>query len=111
MILHEASVPFGGKVTDIVTEEFTCVVSTAKEGVFKGLSTMVAEVQGGQGRPCAKIIYAGSTRKRDRLQFHEVLVGGLDEAGENGVPLREAIDSVVTELKSRGVVTQAINFA
>ena len=82
MILHEASVPFGGKVTDIVTGEFKCVVSTAKEGVFKGLSTMVADVQAGEGRPCAKIVYARSTRKRERLQFHEIFVAGLDEAGE-----------------------------
>ena len=111
MILQEASVPFGGKVTDIVTDEFKCVVSTAKEGVFKGLSTMVAEVQGGEGRPCAKIIYAGSTRKWERLQFHDILVAGIDEAGENGFPLRDAIDSVVTELKSRGVVTEAISLA
>lgn len=111
MILHEASVPFGGKVTDIVTDEFKCVVSTAKEGVLEGLSTMVAEVQAGGGRPCAKIIYARSTRKADRLQFHEALVAGIDEAGENGFPLREAIESVVTDLKSRGVVTEAINLA
>ncbi len=111
MILHEASAPFGGKVTDIVTQEFKCVVTTAKEGIFKGLSTMVAEVQGGQGRPCAKIIYAASTRKKDRLQFHTAIVVGIDEAGDNGLSLREAIDSVVTELKSRGAVSEAINLA
>ena len=111
MILHEASVPFGGRVTDIATDEFTCVVSTAKEGLFKGLSTMVADVQAEGGRPCAKIVYARSTRKSDRLQYHEFLVGVLDDAGEQGFSLREAIDGVITELKSRGVVTEAMNLA
>ena len=72
---------------------------------------MVADVQAGGGRPCAKIVYARSTRKRDRLQYHEFLVAVLDEAGEQGCSLRETIDGVVTELKSRGVVTEAINLA
>lgn len=111
MILQESPAPFGGKVTDIVTDGFKCVISTAKEGLFKSLSTMVAEVKENGGRPCAKIIYTPSIRKKERLQFHKLLVVGINESGENGFSLRGAIDIVVTELKKRGAIAEAINLA
>ena len=77
MIIHEDTAPFGGRVTDINTSKFTCVVTTAKEGIFKGLSTMVAKVDDIFGsRHCAKIIYTSSARKKDR-SFMTLLRWGL----------------------------------
>ena len=40
MILQERNVPpFGGRVTDIDNKTFLCVVTTAKNSLFEGLST------------------------------------------------------------------------
>lgn len=112
MIIHEDTAPFGGRVSDIVTVSFKCVVSTAKEGIFKGLSTMVAEVDDdGGGRPCAKIIYTDASKKADRQGFHRAIAVGLDEMGEKGCSLCEAIEIVGEELKERGVVSEVMNLA
>lgn len=112
MILHEGTAPFGGLVTDIINDKFKCVVTTAKEGIFKGLSTMIIEVDDFIGtRPCAKIIYSNTLHKEDRKRFHRIISIGIDEAGENGATLFTSLQVVIGNLKDRGVVSEFINLS
>ncbi len=106
MIVHEASTPFGGRIAEIVTDEFTCVVTTAKEGFFKGLSTTVTEVRHEQGHPFAKFQYAKSIPKTGRLHCHDGIVTRTDGAGECGRSLSEAVSDLAFELKSGGAVAE-----
>jgi hypothetical protein len=62
-------------------------------------------------RPCGKIIYSSSLRTDDRLQFHDILVKVLDEAGEAGSSLGEALDGIFEEFRKRGIATETINIA
>jgi len=41
MIIQERKALFGGRTTDIDTEKFICVVTTAKESLMEGLSTII----------------------------------------------------------------------
>ena len=41
MIIQERKALFGGRTTDIDTEKFICVVTTAKESLMAGLSTII----------------------------------------------------------------------
>jgi|TARA_B100001971_G_C17889495_1_gene382235 hypothetical protein len=41
MISRNIDVSFSGKVANIETQSFACVISTAKEGILKGLSTVI----------------------------------------------------------------------
>jgi hypothetical protein len=102
---------FGAKAAVIITDSFTATVSTAKAGIFKGLETMIIEGRWPSGRPCGKIVYVSSSRKSDRHQFHDLIVVGLNEAGEEGHDLEFALQSVIDFLKSKGIVSEAINLA
>jgi hypothetical protein len=107
-IIAEQTAPFGGRVTDIGNESFLCVVTTAKEGLFKGLTTMVYDKT---RRPCAKLFYAKSTGKKDRQRFHTLVAQLIDAGGEKGVRLEEALDTAIKTLRDRGILVDAINLA
>jgi hypothetical protein len=86
MIVHRSHI-FGGKTARIHTPSFKCMVSTAKEGLFKKQSTMILEGdmlhdRAADWRPCGKLFYASSLRSKDRLQFHDAIVELLDQLGE-----------------------------
>ncbi|MBW8036432.1 MAG: hypothetical protein FVQ79_12600 [Planctomycetes bacterium] len=89
-----------GKVAYImpfmINSHFT--ISTEKEGLFKGLSTMIWEGGPRNAIPLILIKYADWTRKADRLWCHDLLVQNLDEAGENvsdfDVAFEKAVDTV-----------------
>ena len=108
MIVAEQKAPFGGKVTDIIADSFACVVTTAKEGVLKGLTTMVFDET---GRPCAKLSYPDATGKKDRQRFHTLVSEMIDAGAEKGLPLQDALDEVITVLRDRGVLAHGINLA
>jgi len=93
---------FGSKVARIHNKSFQCCVSTAKEGLFQKLSTIILEPKlgntvgaGAAGlRLCGKIIYPPALRKSDRLQLHDTLAKTLDASGEEGCTLEEALDRI-----------------
>lgn len=107
-ILAEQRVSFGGRVTDILNVSFVCVVTTAKEGFFKGLTTVVYDET---RRPCVKLFYAGSTGKRDRQMFHDLVSQIIDSAGEKGLSLQDAVDEAIAVLTDRGVLADGVNLA
>ncbi|MHA1942307.1 MAG: hypothetical protein ACXACY_25420 [Candidatus Hodarchaeales archaeon] len=109
MIISENKGPFGAKVSIVSNDLFTATISTAKEGLFKGLSTMVIDGRYPSGRPCAKITYTQSSRKKDRIQFHNLVVAGIDGGGDEGKELGECIQLVINYLKDKGVITEGIN--
>jgi hypothetical protein len=73
----------GGQVTAISGANGAYVVSTAKEGVFSGLSTMIFESATppvGDRKLLAKLIYTKSLTKNDIRELHKELVEKLDAA-------------------------------
>ncbi len=102
---------FGGRITEIITAGFHATVSTAKEGFFEGLSTIVIEGAGLRGRQCAKIIYVPHTSKSNRQLFHDLIVGELDEKGMDGYDLFAALQSIKQLFEERGIIIEFINLA
>ena len=102
---------FGSKVARIQNKSFQCCVSTAKEGLFQKHSTIILEPKIGNTvgagaaelRPCGKVIYPPALRGSDRLQFHDVVVKTLDELGDEGCTLEEALEQIFADLKRRGI--------
>ena len=114
MVISNVKNPFG-KIATIHTSSFKCVISTAKEGLFKKQSTVIIEGDYFQDKansfPCAKLIYTPSLKSRDRLKIHDGLADQIDELGEQGSSLKSAIDMCFRELKDKGIVVEAINSA
>ncbi len=115
MIVSNRKHAFGSKAATIHTDAFKCMVSTAKEGLLKPLSTMIVEGDMSNDpancRACGKIIYASSLRSQERIQLHDIVAKMLDDLGNEGISMNEALEVVFEELKKRGVVTEAINVA
>jgi len=110
---------FGSKVARIHNKSFQCCVSTAKEGLFQKQSTIILELKidntvgaGAAGlRPCGKVIYSSTLRKSDRFQFHDAIAKTLDELGEEGCTLEEALEQIFADLKRRGIAVETMNLA
>lgn len=109
MITHEAAAPFGARVTDIQTPQFNCVITTAKESIFQGLSTMVVLVDSNRSPvPVAKIIYQNSVPKKDRQMLHHEISESINKHGEDGYHIAEAIHMVFAEMKLKKNVKECI---
>ncbi len=110
---------FGSKVARIHNKSFQCCVSTAKEGLFLRQSTVILEPKIGNTvgaaaaglRPCGKVIYSPALRTSDRFQFHDVIAKTLDELGEEGCTLEQALEQIFADLKRRGIAVETMNFA
>ncbi len=111
MIVQNEQYPFGTRITKLETSSFNCMVSTAKEGVLKPLSTVIIEDYKGNQRPCAKVIWAPIMRKSDIQQAHEVLVIEINKLGETGISLGRALEIMFDLFKERGAISEALNFA
>ena len=115
MIAFTKDMPFGGRAAFIQTSMFHCGVSTAKDGIFKPRVTMITAdaVAVGEGRisgrPVTKFIYSKSLRSADYLTMHDAIVKGLNEMGQGGVSLPQAVASVADTLKKTGAVTECLN--
>lgn len=108
-VVSDLTYPLGGKVTVLETEGYTVTVSTAKEGLFKGLSTIVIDgVNLSSGSPCAKVLYNKSIRKADRRLFHDMIVVGLEGAALEGHDLANALRIVLSGMKKQGVIKGAV---
>jgi hypothetical protein len=112
MILREYALSFGGRETDILSSNFKCIVTTAKTSIFKGLSTIVAEGDFAfGGAPRAKITYSRGVSSHERREVHDLIVARIDNAGEQGYSLRQAIQNVSKELQNNKVVLRLIHLS
>lgn len=105
-----------GKCGRIKTDSYSCIVSTAKEGVAKPMSTMILEGNPygthNQTRSVGKIIYTDSLKRKEILQFHDALVNYLGETGDKfSQKLGDALEAVFDDFKKRGIAKEAINVA
>lgn len=113
MIIQNSKGLFGSKIAIIKNhaEEFF-TISTAKESLMDGLSTMIMEGKYPTMRPCVKIIYTKSLKKVDRQGLHDVITETLDNIlSEDGKSLYDAIDTIGEEYKKRGIIDELINVA
>ena len=110
-ILVNKKRPFGSKVSIVETDSFIVTISTAKEGIFKGLSTMITDGLYPTGRACAKLIYTPSLLKKDRIKLHDLITETLNELGDDDYDLKTSIQAIIDNLKEKGVISEAINIA
>lgn len=83
MITFDRTDMFGSQVTAVSGTNGAYVVSTAKEGIFSGLSTMIFESEAppvGGRKLLAKLIYNKSLDKTNRKKLHKELVEMLNAA-------------------------------
>lgn len=98
MITFDRTDFFGSQATAISGSNGAYVVSTAKEGILSGLSTMIFESAAppvGDRKLLAKFIYASSLSKSDRKKLHNELVEILDTA----IDSREMHEMVISRIK------------
>ena len=91
--------PFGTIITSMRTGEVDFSISTAKEGVFKGLTTCV---QIPTRNVAAKIFYMPSMNKKAIHLVHEALVNSIEEGLNVGYPLVTIIDVALRKIKEDG---------
>lgn len=113
MIIQNSKGLFGSKIAIIKNhaEEFF-TISTAKESLMDGLSTMIMEGKYPTMRPCVKIIYTKSLKKTDRQGLHDVITETIDNIlSEENASLFNAVNAIGEEYKKRGVIAELINVA
>ena len=105
MITSNTKYAFGGKVATVETPSFCCMISTAKEGIFKRQSVMFSDFsEGMQNRKhIAKLVYNEALDSKARLDFHDTITVKLDEAGKSGQSLNEALHAIFDDLKTEMV--------
>jgi hypothetical protein len=109
MILQERNVPpFGGRVTDIDNKTFLCVVTTAKNSLFEGLSTIVHHHSYGE---VAKLFYNDRLSKSYRQRLHSNVCQIIDTGGEAGKSLGDSIQDAIDALKSKDLLEFETNTA
>ncbi|MGD9686105.1 MAG: hypothetical protein AB7U43_03930 [Desulfobacter sp.] len=101
MITSDNKRALNSRATVISCESFYCVVSTAKEGFFSGLSTMISATlhPDMQLRACGKLIYSSSLGADERHQVHTYIISSIDEQGEAGHSLYDILEVIFRELK------------
>lgn len=105
-----------GKCGRIQASFYSCIVSTAKEGLFKPLSSMILEGNPNglpkETRPCGKIVYTNSLGKKERFQFHDILVESINKMGETDeYKLGDVLQIIFDDFKERGIAAEVINVA
>jgi hypothetical protein len=105
MITSNTKYRFGGKVATVETPSFCCMISTAKEGLFKKQSVMFSDITKGMERRqhIAKLIYNKTLDSSTRLGLHDAITAHLDSAGMAGQSLIDALRSLFEGLKSEGI--------
>jgi hypothetical protein len=99
MIAH--STRFLGKSDEVWAKNFWCMISTAKEGIFKRESTVIYRIHDAGKRrknyePLAKILYSESVSKQDRLKAHEEIVFFINEKADTQEP--DDLDEILLSL-------------
>lgn len=105
MIVSNRKYPFGSIITLMRTGDLEFAVSTAKEGVFKGLTTYV---QIPVHSLAAKIFYMPSMNKQAIHLLHEKLVLFIEERLNSGYPLALIIDGALRMIKEDGYALEIV---
>jgi hypothetical protein len=114
MIVVTKNGAFSSRLTTISGPNGAYAISTAKEGFFKGLSTMIYECSLEPliaKRGVAKVVYSKLVSKNDRLTLHDAIVEKLNLAIENSIDVSTAFDAFIPPLKEKGIVADFINVA
>ena len=99
MGLIEQEGPGGSRTTDVVTESFGCVVTTARTGLFiPGLSTVIWTPK---KRPVMEIRYLKECSREERQQCHSRISEALEAAGGSGESLESAIATAYASLAGK----------
>ncbi len=105
MIVSNRKHAFGSIITLMRGGELDFAISTAKEGVFKGLSTCV---QIPVYNVAAKIFYIPSMNKQAIHLLHEKLVMFIEEQLNSGYPLALVIDGALSMIKEDGYALEIV---
>ena len=93
---------FGSKFSVIKTPRFNIRITTAKKGIFSGLSSAIWDDDGGfPPPPCAQVTYPSSMSKSERYAVHDTLTEHLNSLGESGTDLTEALYSILASLQKK----------
>lgn len=96
MILSQGKYPFGTIITRMSDGNVDFVVSTAKEGILKGLTTCV---QLPPGRNAIKIFYMPSMSKEAIHLIHKQFVESVEENLKAGGHLAIILDQLAESLR------------
>lgn len=105
MITSNTKYSFGGKVSTVETVSFKCMISTAKEGLFKKQSVIFSDLSGGVSSPrqIAKFLFNDHMGSSQRMEFHDVIAQLLDRDGMNGQSLRATLMYLFERFKEEGI--------
>ncbi|MGB8990429.1 MAG: hypothetical protein WCD80_00065 [Desulfobaccales bacterium] len=105
MITSNTKYPFGGKVATVETKSFNCMISTAKEGLFKKQSIMFSDLSAGMSsrRHVAKLLFNDLISSAQRIELHDIIVHAIDEAGMSGKSLGDTLTEIFEGLKREGI--------
>jgi len=107
VIIIQKNTSFGGRTTDILNTSFLCVCTTAKDGIFSGLSTIMWLPEVAK-EPVVKIKYADKTNSARRQSIHRDIAARLDGEGEKGVEFLVALDKAIKPFITNGEVAEMI---
>ncbi|MEI7912928.1 MAG: hypothetical protein WCK77_25175 [Verrucomicrobiota bacterium] len=96
MILSQGKYPFGTIITRMSDGEVEFVISTAKEGVLKGLTTYV---QLPPGNNAAKVFYMPSMNTQAIHSIHNMLVESIEENLKAGTHLAILLVTLLESLR------------
>lgn len=106
MIIHEINTSFGGKATLIETRHCSCHITTAKEGIFKGLSVMVHT---SDFRFVSKWIYSNQISKKNRQRLHSIMSSYINENLEFGYCLGCVLQKIESTYTENGIISDFLN--
>jgi hypothetical protein len=94
-----------GKVATIKTESFKCMISTAKEGLFKKQSMIFWDINEGMAsrKIIGKLFFHDLLNSAQRLEMHDIIVHVIDEAGMSGKSIEHTLGELFNGLKSEGI--------
>jgi len=92
------------RADEVWAKNFRCLISTAKDGLFKRESTVIFRINdvGSRTRnyePLVKILYADGVSKRDRRKVHDDIVFYLNERADAKKP--PSLDEILLGLDDR----------
>jgi hypothetical protein len=97
MILSQRKYPFGTIITRMSDGNIEFVISTAKEGILKGLTTYI---QVPQGNNVVKIFYMPSMNKDAIHQIHNMFVESVEDNLKAGVHLAVILCELAESLRA-----------
>lgn len=108
MIIRSRNLPLGTIITRMTDGKIEFTISTAKEGVFKGLTTYVWLPSTPTRNLAAKIFYMPSMNKHAIHVLHNGFVAFIDEFLNRQCSLHLVIDIGLKKLKDEGYALEIV---